>query len=101
MRIHSEQEKAEMIKIAKAHQKEMDEEVRYGDKDHHIKTITYEWDTVKHNPMGGFSLQGYVNGDKDLDFGIAFDSNDGGENINCHEYRESENLGKFIGDYYD
>ena len=77
MRIHSKQEKAEMIKIAKSHQKEMDEEVRYGDKDHHIKTITYEWDTVKKNPMDGFMLDGYVNGDKNLDFGIQFDSDNG------------------------
>lgn len=72
-------EKEYMIKVAKEHQKEMDEQVRYGDKDHHIKTITYEWDTVKENPMGGFILDGYVNGDKKLSFGIMFESDNGGE----------------------
>ena len=40
-------QKQEMIEIAKAHKEEMDKEVRYGDKDHHIKSITYEWNTVK------------------------------------------------------
>lgn len=95
------EQKEEMIKIAKEHKQEMDKEVRYGDKDHHIKSITYEWNSVEHNPMGGFELQGYVNGDKDLGFGISFDSDDGGKNIYCYEYRESESLGKFIGDYYD
>lgn len=71
------EEKMEMIKIAKDHQKEMDEEVRYGDKDHHIKSITYEWNTVEKNPMDGFMLNGYVNNDKKLDFGIQFDSDNG------------------------
>ena len=83
---HQREEKMEMIKIAKDHKKEMDEQVRYGDKNHHIKTITYEWDTVEHNPMGGFELQGYVNNDKNLDFGISFDSDNGGKSIYCYEY---------------
>ncbi|HJD09483.1 MAG TPA: DUF1433 domain-containing protein [Candidatus Ligilactobacillus faecavium] len=68
----------EMIKIAKDHKKNG----RYGDKDRHIKTITYEWNTVEHNPMGGFELQGYVNNDKNLDFGIFFDSDNDGEHMN-------------------
>ena len=96
---HQREEKMEMIKIAKDHKKEMDEQVRYGDKDNHIKTITYEWDTVNHNPMGGFELQGYVNNDKNLDFGISFDSDNGGKSIYCYEYRESKKLGELIGDY--
>ncbi|KRM51741.1 DUF1310 family protein [Ligilactobacillus araffinosus] len=94
-----EEQHTEMIRIAKEHQKEMDEQVRYGDKNHHIKAITYQWNTVEHNPMGGFELQGYVNNDKNLDFGISFDSDNGGKSIYCYEYRESKKLGEFIGDY--
>lgn len=94
---HQREEKLEMIKIAKDHQKEMDEQVRYGDKNHHIKTITYEWDTVKHNPMGGFELQGYVNNDKNLDFGISFDSDNGGKSIYCYEYTCAVQLDDWTG----
>lgn len=32
--------------------------------------------------MGGFELQGYVNNDKNLDFGISFDSDNDGEYMN-------------------
>ena len=74
---HQREEKMEMIKFAKDHEKEMNEEVCYGDKDHHIKSITYEWNTVEKNPMDGFMLNGYVNGDKNLYFGIQFDSDNG------------------------
>ncbi|MGX5378036.1 DUF1310 family protein [Ligilactobacillus sp. LYQ135] len=91
-------EKEEMIKIAKEHQKEMDEAVRYGDKDHHIKSITYEWDTVKKNPMGGFMLNGYVNDDRNLDFGMALRSDDGGKNIYCYEYTCANKLDEWTGD---
>ena len=87
-----------MIKVAKEHQKEMDEAVRYGDKDHHIKSITYEWDTVKKNPMGGFMLNGYVNDDRDLDFGMALRSDDGGKNIYCYEYTCANKLDEWTGD---
>lgn len=87
----------EMVRIAKEHEADMNKEVRYGDKDHHIKTITYEWNSVKKNPMGGFMLDGYVNNDKNLNFGIQFEKDSG--KISCYENRESERLGKFIGDY--
>lgn len=72
-----EEQHNEMIRIAKEHEADMNKEVRYGDKDHHIKTITYEWNTVEKNPMGGFMLDGYVNNDKKLGFGIQFDRNNG------------------------
>ena len=89
-------EKEYMIKVAKEHQKEMDEQVRYGDKGHHIKTITYEWDTVKHNPMGGFMLDGYVNDDKSLNFQVCFDKNDDGK-IECWCNPLSDQLSKWEG----
>ena len=89
-------EKEYMIKVAKEHRKEMDESVRYGDKDHHIKTITYEWDTVKHNPMGGFMLDGYVNDDKSLNFQVSFDKNDSGK-IECGSHPVSTRLAEWEG----
>ena len=89
-------DKEYMIKIAKDHQKEMDESVRYGDKDHHIKTITYEWNTVKHNPMGGFMLDGYVNDDKSLNFQVSFDKNDSGK-IECGSHPVSIKLAEWEG----
>ncbi|KRM51744.1 DUF1433 domain-containing protein [Ligilactobacillus araffinosus] len=91
-------DKGYMIKVAKDHQKEMDQAVRYGDKDHHIKTITYQWNTVEHNPMGGFMLNGYVNGDKNLDFGMAVRSDDGGKHIYCYEYTCAEQLDDWTKD---
>lgn len=36
--------------------------------------------------MGGFMLDGYVNNDKKLDFGIMFESDNGGKGIYCYEY---------------
>ena len=70
-----EEQHNEMIKIAKEYKADMDKEVRYGDKDHHIKTITYEWNSVKKNPMGGFDINGYVNNDKGLDIEMIIDKN--------------------------
>lgn len=67
----------EMIRIAKEHEADMNKEVRYGDKNHHIKTITYEWNSVKKNPMGGFDINGYVNNDKGLDIEMIIDKNGG------------------------
>ena len=74
---HQREEKMEMIKIAKDHKKEMDEQILCGDKDRHIKIITYKWDTVEHNPMGGIMVEGYVNHDKDLDFELILEKNNG------------------------
>ena len=93
---HQREEKMEMIKIAKDHKKEMDEQVRYGDKDHHIKTITYKWDTVEHNPMGGFMMDGYINGDKKIDFQIVFEKNNG-KKIECWCSPISAKLGDWKG----
>ena len=73
----------------------MDEEVRYGDKDHHIKTITYEWNTVKHNPMGGFMLNGYVNGDKKLFVRLMIDKVNG--KIECRVYTCSNVIDEWEG----
>ncbi len=89
-------EKEYMIKFAKEHQKKMDEQLRHGDKDHHIKTIIYEWDTVKHNPMGGIMIKGYVNHNKDLDFELIFEKNSDGE-ITCRLMESAPEIAQWKG----
>lgn len=84
-----------MIKVAKEHQKEMDEEVRYGDKEHHIKSITYEWNSVKQNPMGGFMINGYVNGDKKLFVRLMIDKVN--DKIECRVYTCSNVIDEWEG----
>ena len=42
-----------------------------------IKSYEIDYDTVKHNPMGGFSVSVYVNDDKDLYFRFLFDKHHG------------------------
>ena len=39
-----------------------------------IKSYEIDYDSVEHNPMGGFSMFAYVNGDKDLYFNFSFDN---------------------------
>ena len=74
---HQREEKMEMIKFAKDHEKEMNEEVCYGDKAHHIKSITYEWNRTEENPMGGFNVYGYVNHDKKLNIALIIGEENG------------------------
>ncbi len=88
-------EKEYMIKFAKEHQKKMDEQVRYGDKERHIKSITYEWNTVYKNPMGGFYISGYVNDDKNIDFQIYFDKSSG--KLKCWTNSISPKLAEWKG----
>ena len=42
-----------------------------------IKSYEIDYDSVEHNPMGGFSIFAYVNGDKDLCFNFSFDNYNG------------------------
>ena len=42
-----------------------------------IKSYEIDYDSVEHNPMGGFSIFAYVNGDKDLYFNFSFDNYSG------------------------
>lgn len=90
-----EEQHTEMIRIAKDHKKEMDREVRYGDKDHHIKSITYEWNTIEENPMGGFNLNGYVNNNKKLDIEMIIDKNEG--KIECRLVGSAPIIAKWKG----
>lgn len=88
-------QKEYMIKVAKDHKKEMDQEIRYGDKNHHIKTITYQWNTVKRNPMGGFMLNGYVNGNKKLFVRLMIDKVN--DKIECRVYTCSNVIDEWEG----
>ena len=42
-----------------------------------IKSYEIDYDSVEHNPRGGFSMFAYVNGDKDLYFNFSFDNYSG------------------------
>ena len=42
-----------------------------------IKSYEIDYDSVEHNPMGGFSMFAYVIGDKDLYFNFSFDNYSG------------------------
>ena len=92
---HQREENLEMIKIAKDHKKEMDEQILCGDKGHHIKVITYKWDTMEHNPMGGIMVEGYVNHDKDLDFELILEKNNG--KITCRLMESAPEIAQWKG----
>ncbi|MGX5378037.1 DUF1310 family protein [Ligilactobacillus sp. LYQ135] len=89
------EQKQEMIKIAKEHKVDMEKDVRSGDDGHRIKSITFEYYSVKHNPMGGFYVNGYVNGNRDLDFQIYFDKNNG--KVECAVHHCNSTLAKWKG----
>ena len=42
-----------------------------------IKSYEIDYDSVEHNPMGGFSVFVYINGDKELYFNFSFDKHHG------------------------
>ena len=42
-----------------------------------IKSYEIDYDSVELNPMGGFSILAYANGDKDLYFNFSFDKHHG------------------------
>lgn len=42
-----------------------------------IKSYEIDYDTVKHNPMGGFSILAYANEDKELYLRFSFDKHHG------------------------
>lgn len=56
---------------------------------------TTEWNSVYHNPMGGFYVSGYVNNDKKMSFQIYFDKNDG--KIECAVHACDNKLAKWKG----
>lgn len=65
----------DMVKVVKENKHLIEEDLRSDDKFNKIKNITIDYDSVKHNPMGGIMVEGYVENDKNLKFTAGFNKN--------------------------
>ncbi|BDR59433.1 hypothetical protein XA3_18740 [Xylocopilactobacillus apicola] len=61
----------EMVKEVKKNEKSIEELVRNRDDNKVVKTVTIDYDSIEHNPMGGIMVRCYVNGDKSLRFSVT------------------------------
>ena len=52
-----EQQHAEMVAFLKKHHKVIENDLRESDKNNFIKSITIDYGTIDHNPMGGLMLK--------------------------------------------
>ena len=59
-----------------------------------INSYEIDYDSIKHNPMGGFSVSVYVNDDKDLYFRFLFDKHHG---LGIGTYSMSSKLDDMLG----
>ncbi|WP_244056633.1 DUF1310 family protein [Ligilactobacillus pabuli] len=73
MNQRAEHQHEEMVAYVKQYQRVIENDLRESDKNHFIKSITINYNTIKHNPMGGIDVTGYVNGDKKLVFHSGID----------------------------
>ncbi|MGC6770072.1 DUF1310 family protein [Enterococcus sp. LJL51] len=62
----------EMTKVVEENKFLVDEWLKQNDSLCKIKTVEIDYSTVKHNPMGGIMVQGYVNNDEELAFSVGF-----------------------------
>ena len=63
-----------------------------------VKSYEVDYDSVKHNPMGGFSVLVYINGDEELYFRFLFDKHHG---LGIGTYSMSSNLDDILrGELY-
>ena len=63
-----------------------------------VKSYEVDYDSVKHNPMGGFSVLVYINGDEELYFRFLFDKHHG---LGIGTYSMSSKLDDILrGGYY-
>src|SRR5699024_10146083 len=68
-----EQQNAEMVAYVKKYHKVIENSLRESDKNNFIEKITIDYNSVKHNPMGGIDVEGHVNGNKALYFNAGID----------------------------
>ena len=68
-----EQQHAEMVAYVKKYHKVIENSLRESDKNNFIEKITIDYNSVKHNPMGGIDVEGHVNGNKALYFNAGID----------------------------
>ncbi|MHC5216617.1 DUF1310 family protein [Enterococcus sp. LJL128] len=62
----------EMIKVVKENKSLVEASLDRRDKLSKINTVEFDYSTVKHNPMGGIMVKGYINNDEDLSFSAGF-----------------------------
>ena len=62
-----------------------------------IKNYEIDYDSVEHNPMGGFSVFAYINGDKELYFNFSFDKHHG---LGIGTYSMSSKLDDILREAY-
>ncbi|BDR59441.1 hypothetical protein XA3_18820 [Xylocopilactobacillus apicola] len=86
----------EMVKEVKKNEKRIERFVRSSDENKVVKTITIDYDSIEHNPMGGVMVDGYVNGDKELSFGVIISNNYVGDK---REYNISGGISSKLDDF--
>ncbi|UQS84266.1 DUF1310 family protein [Bombilactobacillus thymidiniphilus] len=76
--------KQEMIKQVREHVSTIEDSIRSYDKYNRINKITIDYDSVKHNPMGGINVRAYINDDKTLscENNLNLTSEDGADKYN-------------------
>lgn len=62
----------EMIKVVEENKSLVEASLDRRDKLSKIKTVEFDYSTVKHNPMGGIMVKGYINNDEELSFSAGF-----------------------------
>ncbi|MBC1490430.1 DUF1310 family protein [Listeria booriae] len=67
----------DMVKVVKANEKLIGDDLKSQDKYHKIKSISINYDSIKKSPMGGIIVDGYVNNKKDLTFVSGLQRYDG------------------------
>lgn len=107
MKLYQEHEKQYMISVAKSQEahKLIEQDLKRMDKDAltdkgKIKSYTIDYDSVEHNPMGGFWVTVIVNDDSDLHIDYMFNKFDvGDEKYNLEiSSVESVKFAKLVGD---
>ncbi|HIW89405.1 MAG TPA: DUF1310 domain-containing protein [Candidatus Ligilactobacillus excrementipullorum] len=64
----AEHQHEEMVVYVKKYHQVIEDDLRESDKNNFIKSITIDYGTIEHNPMGGINVDGYVNGNRTLKF---------------------------------
>lgn len=67
----------EMVEIVKENKTVIEKYVRIKDDTHEIKSVVIDYQSIKHSPMGGISLTGYVNNNPSNDFSVILEMNKG------------------------
>lgn len=87
----------EMVKVVKDNEHLIEDDLKSQDKYHKIKSVSFNYDSIKKSPVGGVIVDGYVNGKKDLTFVSGLQKYDGSietdgtaPRTSLHEYLEKK-----------